>query len=253
MQSSRPFIGIPADRRLLGHHYFHCVGEKYIAAAAVGADAIPLLVPSLGEQSDFDALLSHFDGVLLTGSASNVEPQHYLGPPSDPGTPHDPHRDATTLPLIPKLVAAGMPVLAICRGFQEMNVAFGGTLWQKLHEVPGLRDHREDLAASVDEQYGPAHFVELIQGGFLHRLAGVDRLEVNSLHWQGVKTLGQGLEVEARAPDGVVEAFRATDVPGFAVGVQWHPEWKMLDNQFSLALFAAFGAAAREYRMRRRS
>ena len=253
MHSSRPFIGIPADRRLLGHHHFHCVGEKYIAAVAIGADAIPLLVPSLGEQSDFDALLSLFDGVLLTGSASNVEPQHYLGPPSDPGTLHDAHRDATTLPLIRKLVVAGVPVLAICRGFQEMNVAFGGTLWQKLHEVPGLHDHREDLGASLDEQYGPAHPVELVKGGLLSRLTGIDRLEVNSLHWQGVQALGQGLEVEARAPDGVVEAFRVKDAPGFAVGVQWHPEWKMLDNQFSLALFAAFGAAAREYRTRRRS
>ena len=251
--SSKPLIGIPADRRLLGdQHYFHCVGEKYIQAVAAGADAIPVLIPSLGAALDPQQLLRSCDAILLTGSASNVEPHRYSGPPSEAGTLHDADRDATTLPLIPQVVQAGMPLLAICRGFQEMNVAFGGTLWQKLHQV-GYDDHREDLQAPLDEQYGPAHAVELAGGGVLRQLAGTDSLTVNSLHSQGVQTLGAGLEIEARAPDGVIEAFRVRNAPGFALAVQWHPEWKFQDNPFARALFAAFGKAAREYATRHRS
>ena len=246
--SGKPLIGIPADRRLLGNHHFHCVGEKYINAIALGADAIPVLIPALGDSLSLEDLLRSCDGVLLTGSASNVEPHRYGGPASEPGTLHDAHRDATTLPLIPRVVAAGMPLLAICRGFQEMNVAFGGTLWQRLHEVEGFNNHREDLQAPLDEQYGPAHEIELVHGSALQRFAGgQERLKVNSLHSQGVQTLGRDLEVEARAPDGVIEAFRVRNAPGFAHAVQWHPEWKFQDNPFSRALFAAFGQAARHY------
>lgn len=229
----------------MGDHYFHCVGEKYIRAVAEGAGGVPVLIPSLGEALGLRELLRDFDGILLTGSASNVEPHRYRGPASDPGTLHDADRDATTLPMIPHVIEAGLPLLAICRGFQEMNVAFGGTLWQKLHEVAGYKDHREDLQAPLDDQYGPAHEVELTRGGLLHRLAGRDRLTVNSLHSQGVQTLGRGLEVEARAPDGVVEAFSVANAPSFAAAVQWHPEWKFEQNPFSCALFAAFGEAAR--------
>jgi putative glutamine amidotransferase len=246
MRALKPFIGIPADRRLLGNHWFHAVGEKYIAAVAEAAGAIPVLIPALGEELELDAILGHFDGLLLTGSPSNVEPHHYSGPPSAPGTLHDPHRDATTLPMIPAAIAAGMPVLAVCRGFQEMNVAFGGTLWQKLHEVEGFSDHREDLSQPLDAQYGPSHEVVLEPAGLLRGLAGTDRITVNSLHSQGVNRLGKGLSVEARAPDGVIEAFRVTDSPRFAVAVQWHPEWKVMSNSFSRALFAAFGAAGRD-------
>lgn len=246
--SGKPLIGIPADRRLLGHHHFHCVGEKYINAIAIGADAVPVLIPSLGEALDPDDLVSRFDGILLTGSVSNVEPHRYGGPASATGTLHDPERDATTLPLIPRIIAAGLPLLAICRGFQEMNVAFGGTLWQQLHEVQGFDNHREDAEAPLDTQYGPAHEVELVAGGLLHQLAaGRDRVHVNSLHSQGVQTLGRDLEIEARAPDGVVEAFRVRNAPAFAHAVQWHPEWKFQDNSLSRALFAAFGEASRRY------
>jgi putative glutamine amidotransferase len=240
-----PLIGIPADRRLCGKHYFHMVGEKYIEAVADGAGALPVLVPALGRELDLAALLQVCDGLLLTGSASNVEPHHYGGPASAPGTLHDPDRDATTLPLIPQAVAAGLPVLAICRGYQEMNVAYGGTLYQRLHEVEGYSDHREDGSMPLDVQYGPAHEVLLEPLGTLRKIAGQDRLQVNSLHWQGVKTLGKDLLVEARAPDGVIEAFRVADSPGFALGLQWHPEWQFKKNAFSRALFAAFGEASR--------
>ena len=249
----KALIGIPADRRLLGHHYFHCVGEKYINAVTHGADAIAVVIPALGDQLALDEVLEQVDAVLLTGSQSNVEPHRYAGPASEAGTLHDAQRDATTLPMIPRLVAEGIPMLAICRGFQEVNVAYGGTLWQKIHEVAGHSDHREDKQAPVDEQYGPAHEVELVEGGVLRTLAASDRLRVNSLHSQGVQTLGRDLEIEARAPDGVIEAFRVRNAPAFALAVQWHPEWKYQDNTFSRALFGAFGEAARERAMRHRA
>jgi putative glutamine amidotransferase len=246
MPIKRPVIGIPADRRIIGPHPFHAVGDKYVRAVAEAAGAIPLLIPALGDLVNSDEILDRVDGILFTGSPSNVEPHHYAGVPSVPGTLHDPHRDATTLPLIPRAVQAGVPVFGICRGFQEMNVAFGGTLHQRLHEVTGLMDHRDDESQPLEIQYGPAHDVTLEPGGLLRALAGTDCMKVNSLHWQGVERLGSGLIAEARAPDGVVEAFRVKDAPRFAIAVQWHPEWQVMSNSFSRALFAAFGAASRE-------
>jgi len=245
--SRKPLIGIPADRRLVGKHYFHMVGEKYIRAVAEGADAVPILIPALGWGSDLQDLLDSCDGLLLSGSPSNVEPHHYGGPASAPGTLHDPDRDATTLSMIPKAVAAGIPVLAICRGFQEMNVAYGGTLWQRVHELDDHLDHRDDESQPLDQQYGPAHEVLLEPGGVLSHIAGGAKLTVNSLHSQGVQKLGSGLAVEARAPDGLVEAFRDPAAKGFALGVQWHPEWQFEKNAFSRALFGAFGQASRQY------
>jgi putative glutamine amidotransferase len=229
---------------MVGDHPSQTVGEKYIRAVLEAAGGVPMLIPALGEQVRSSELLAHLDGILFTGSTSNVEPRLYNGPPSDPGTLHDPLRDATTIPLIPAAVAAGVPVFGICRGFQEMNVAFGGSLHQKLHTVPGYLDHRDDDSQPLDIQYAPAHDVLLEPGGFLRSLAGADRVKVNSLHSQGVDRLGNNLIVEARAPDGVVEAFRVKDAPRFALAVQWHPEWQVMSNPFSRALFAAFGAAS---------
>jgi putative glutamine amidotransferase len=240
----KPLIGIPADRRILGPHPFHCVGEKYIAAVAEAADAIPVLIPALGA-ANLDETLARLDGILLTGSPSNVEPSRYAGPASDPDTLHDPHRDATTLPLIPRAIEAGLPLFAVCRGFQEMNVAFGGTLWPKVQDVPGMADHREDKAQPLEQQYAPAHEVELVRGGYLNSLAGTHTVMVNSLHAQGVRQLGRDLEIEAHARDGLIEAFRVRTAPGFALAVQWHPEWQVMKNSFSRAMFAAFGDAAR--------
>jgi putative glutamine amidotransferase len=246
MASGRPLIGIPADRRMVGDHPFHMVGEKYARAVMEAAGAVPLLIPSLAEELGLDELLTRLDGLVFTGSPSNVEPHRYRGPPSAPGTLHDPARDATTLPLIRKAVGAGVPVLGICRGFQEMNVAFGGTLHQKLHEVPGHLDHRDDTTQPLEVQYGPAHEVTLEPGGLLRSLSSGDRIQVNSLHNQGIERLGSELAVEARAPDGVIEAFRVRAARSFALAVQWHPEWKVMTNPFSRALFAAFGEASRE-------
>jgi putative glutamine amidotransferase len=247
MARARPLIGIPADRRMVGKHPFHMVGEKYARAVLEAAGAAPVLVPALAEELGFDELLERLDGLLFTGSPSNVAPHFYDGPPSAPGTLHDPARDATTLPLIRKAVESGVPVFGICRGFQEMNVAFGGTLHQKLHEVPGNLDHRDDESQPLEVQYGPAHEVTLEPGGVLRPLSASGRVQVNSLHSQGIDRLGAELEVEARAPDGVIEAFRVRDARRFALAVQWHPEWKVMSNPFSRALFAAFGEASGEH------
>jgi putative glutamine amidotransferase len=247
MSVQRPLIGIPADRRPLGSQAYHLVAEKYLAAVLDAAGALPVIVPAIGRELALDDLLESLHGLLFMGSPSNVDPRHYRGEPSESGTLHDPHRDETTLPLIPKAVAAGLPVLGICRGFQEMNVAFGGTLWQKLHDVPGHIDHREPSDQPIDKQYGLAHAVRLEPGGMLQKLAGgAAEITVNSLHGQGIRELGAGLAVEARAPDGVIEAFRVSQATSFALAVQWHPEWRVLENDFSRALFAEFGSACRE-------
>lgn len=246
MASPRPLIGLPADRRTIGLHPFHAVGDKYARAVLEASGGLPLLIPALAEELRLDELVDRLDGLLFTGSPSNVEPHHYEGPPSHPGTLHDPARDATTLPLIRKAVQAGVPVLGICRGFQEMNVAFGGSLHQRVHEVAGYIDHRDDESQPLEVQYGPAHEVILEPDGLLRSLAGVERVRVNSLHWQGIERLGPALAVEARAPDGLIEAFRVVDAPRLALAVQWHPEWQVMDNPLSRALFAAFGAASRE-------
>jgi putative glutamine amidotransferase len=224
------------------------VGEKYLVALREAAGCTAVMLPSLGDEALISDLLETLDGILFPGSPSNVEPRHYQGEASKVGTLHDPHRDATTLPLIPRAVAAGIPVLGVCRGFQEMNVAFGGTLWQHVHEVPGMQDHRDDESLPVDEQYAPAHEVTLEPHGVLRRLAhDAPRIMVNSLHHQGVRDLAPGLAVEARADDGLIEAFRVPAARRFALAVQWHPEWKAMSNEFSRALFAEFGESCRAH------
>jgi putative glutamine amidotransferase len=248
MRSKRPLVGVICDRRNVGPHPFHMVGEKYLTAIVHGAGAYPVGVPVLGDGLDVGEILGQIDGLLLTGSPSNVEPKHYNGTPSRPGTLHDPERDVVAFTLIPAAVKAGLPLIATCRGFQEMNVAFGGTLHQHVHEVPGKADHREDKEQDLDRQYAPAHEVRFTAGGLLQRLSGKASARVNSLHSQGVDTLGEGLDVEALAQDGLVEAFVVRDAPGFTLGMQWHPEWKARENELSMAIFQAFGEAARRYR-----
>jgi putative glutamine amidotransferase len=237
---------------MVGPHPFHMVGEKYAHAVARAAGCLPLLIPVLPEPLEVDELLSRLDGLLFPGSPSNVEPHHYDEGPSEPGTLHDPERDATTLPLIRAAIAGGVPVLGICRGFQEINVALGGKLWQRVHEVPGLRDHREDKEAPLDRQYGPVHEVLLEPGAMRVWAGGAERIAVNSLHAQGVKRLAPSLRAAARATDGLIEAFSLPEAPAFMWAVQWHPEWRVLANEFSVAMFAAFGEAAQQ-RARERS
>jgi putative glutamine amidotransferase len=251
MTSRKPIVGVPCDRRTVGDYHWHMVREEYLHAVIDGADCAPVLIPAFGGLYDVKQLLERFDGLLLTGSLSNVEPHHYSGPQSDPGTLHDPARDSTTLPLIPAAIADGVPVFGICRGFQEMNVALGGTLHQKIHEIEGFDDHRADESGGVERRFDLAHDVVLERDGLLHKLIGADRVRVNSLHGQGVERLAPGATVEARAPDGVIEAFRVPQARAFALAVQWHPEWKLTSNPASQAMFAAFGRAARERAERR--
>ena len=222
------------------------VGEKYISAIVAGAGGLPVLVPALGSLLDPDELLASLDGLFLTGSPSNVEPRHYGGEPSRAGTWHDPERDSTTLPLIRHALDADLPLLAVCRGFQELNVVLGGTLHQHVHEVPGYRNHKENPDDPLEVQYGPAHAVTLAEGGLLHRLAGESTVTVNSLHSQAVARLAPGVTIEAVADDGLVEAFRVDDARSFALAVQWHPEWNMKESKLSTAIFDAFGTACRE-------
>lgn len=239
-----PRVGLPTDYKQIGAHPFLAVGEKYVRAVVDGAGCLPLLVPTLDPVLPLRQLLDGLDGLLLTGAVSNIEPHHYSDESSYEGNLLDPRRDATNLPLIPLAIEMGVPVLAICRGFQEVNVAFGGSLYQKVHEQPGFMDHRENKDDPLDVQYGPAHDVALVPGGLLATLVGDTQVTVNSLHGQGVRRLGEGLVVEAQAPDGLIEAFRH-DGPAFMLAVQWHPEWKVTENPFYLAIFRAFGDACR--------
>ncbi|MGR4874682.1 gamma-glutamyl-gamma-aminobutyrate hydrolase family protein [Pseudoxanthomonas sp. LARHCG66] len=239
-----PRVGLPTDHKQIGAHPFLAVGEKYVRAVVDGAGCLPLLVPTLDPVLPLRQVLEGLDGLLLTGAVSNIEPHHYSDESSYEGNLLDPRRDATNLPLIPLAIEMGVPVLAICRGFQEVNVAFGGSLYQKVHEQPGFMDHREKRDDPLDVQYGPAHDIALVPGGVLATLVGDTRATVNSLHGQGVRRLGEGLVVEAQAPDGLIEAFRH-DGAAFMLAVQWHPEWKVAENPFYLALFRAFGDACR--------
>lgn len=243
--SVKPLIGVPADRRILDPHPFHMAGEKYLAAIIDAADGLPVITPVMADGVDIDDLLPRLDGVFLTGSYSNVEPHHYQGEPSEAGTLHDPHRDALTLPLAQRALEIGVPLLAVCRGFQELNVALGGTLHQNVHEVSGYHNHLENKDDPLDIQYGPSHPVHLAEGGLLRKLAGTDTATVNSLHAQGVARLASGVSIEAVADDGLIEAFRVDEAPGFALAVQWHPEWQVMENDFSTAIFKAFGDACR--------
>ncbi|MCU1718061.1 gamma-glutamyl-gamma-aminobutyrate hydrolase family protein [Pseudomonas sp. 5P_3.1_Bac2] len=244
--SRQPIIGVSACTKLLGHNIYHTAGDKYLQAVVQVAEAMPLIIPALGTQVDQAFLLEQFDGLLFTGSPSNVEPHHYAGPASEPGTPHDPARDSTTLSLIKAAVAQGIPVLGICRGFQEMNVAFGGTLHQKVHEVAGYMDHREPEGLPAEAQYGLRHALHIQPGGVLAGLGLAAQIQINSIHGQGVERLAPGLRVEALAPDGLIEAFSVDGAKSFALGVQWHPEWQVRSNPNYLAIFQAFGEACRK-------
>lgn len=249
-----PMVGIACDIKLINALPFHAVGQRYIKAVAEGAQALPVLLPSLGELSHLAEVLNSLDGLLFPGSPSNIEPHHYSGNPSRQGVLHDPARDATTLPLIRMAIDNGVPMLGICRGFQEINVALGGTLYQHVHEEPGFYDHREDKDQPLEVSYGgPAHPVRFMDGGWLAEWVGGGETTVNSLHQQGVRHLAPGLVIEALAPDGLVEAFRLDRPDLFVFAVQWHPEWHYTTNPAAQAIFGAFGAACRQRQLERMS
>jgi putative glutamine amidotransferase len=246
---AKPVVLVPACNRQLGEHPFHIVGKKYVDAVRL-AGALPLVVPA-AQIGELDALLDLADGVLLTGSPSNVHPSHFDEGVHDPSLPLDVERDAWTLPLIPKTLARGMPLFTICRGTQEANVALGGSLHQAVQEVGPFADHRAPEGKPVHEQYAEAHEVQVVPGGVLDSILEAKRFSVNSLHGQAVNRLAKGLRVEARAPDGLVEAFSYAEAKGFNLCVQWHPEWQAASNPISMQLLQAFGQACRAYRAKK--
>ncbi len=237
-----PLVGIPACRKQFDLVEQHATPGVYARALLEAAGCVPVLLPPLGH--GMMAVLDRLDGLLLSGSESNVEPHLYGGATDETPGRHDPDRDATTLPLIREAVARGMPVLAICRGIQELNVALGGTLHQRVHALSGRMDHREP-EGPPDAQFALVHDVA-VSGG-LAELLGAERVRVNSLHGQAVDRPAAGLVVEATAPDSTIEALRGTTCPGFVLGVQWHPEWHAGTDAPSRAIFEAFGEACRAF------
>jgi putative glutamine amidotransferase len=254
VRSARPTLAwVPLDHRLLGedgHQMPYLVlGDKYVCALRDAANVQPVAFP-LAEAGQIAALLPMVHGVMLTGSPSNVHPSHFDEVVSDANLPLDPQRDALTLALVRACLAAGVPLLGVCRGFQEINVAMGGSLHQQVHAVAGLADHREPEGASQEVQYGPAHALHVAAGSELARWAGGTEVQVNSLHGQGIRELARGLHAVGLAPDGLIEAFVLEGASTFAYAVQWHPEWRCTENPFSRAIFEAFGAACRARRNR---
>jgi putative glutamine amidotransferase len=235
-------VGIICDRRIFDGMPVHQANDEYIAAVREGAGALPLLLPSTDAPLGSADLLAAVDGLLFTGAPSNVAPTQY-GTGARPGTELDEIRDATALPLLRAAIQAGKPVLAICRGFQELNVALGGSLHQHVHEIAGRLDHREPGGVSRDAEYGPAHSIDIRPGGLLAQLSGLTRAMVNSLHSQGVDRLAPDLKIEAQAPDGQIEAVSMPKAASFLLGVQWHPEWRWAARPLSRSIFEGFGAA----------
>ncbi|MCT7377734.1 gamma-glutamyl-gamma-aminobutyrate hydrolase family protein [Chelativorans salis] len=247
----QPLVAVSTDVKDFENYTWHAVPEQYLEAALSAAGVLPVLVPSFGDRLDLDALLASVDGVMLTGAKSNVHPSHYGGEADDRNGPYDERRDATTLPLIRKAIAAGVPLLAICRGIQEMNVALGGSLAGEIQEREGTLDHRAPESPSQAERFAIRHPVSIKPGGCLAGVFGAGEINVNSVHRQGVDRLGPNLQVEATAPDGTVEAVSVVGAPAFAVGVQWHPEYWAASDSASKRIFAAFGDAVRAHRAAR--
>lgn len=241
----KPLVGISCCTKSFGAYAMpnHAASDTYIRATDQVVGAVPVLLPANGHACDIATLLARLDGIILTGSRSNVQPSCYGGPAHPDGTPEDIARDAVTLPLIRAAIAAGVPVLAICRGLQELNVALGGSLHQRLQDLPGRIDHSTPQQPSHRVRTGKAHAVRVVPGSWLHRVAGAREIAVNSLHNQGIDRLAAGLVVEGVAPDGTIEAIRVAGAAGFAVGVQWHPEYDWQTDPVSRGIFQAFGDA----------
>ncbi len=239
----RPLVGVTADYRTYDNAPYHVVGDKYLRAVWEAADCTPLVIPAMAESQEEAALLETVDGLMFTGSPSNVHPTRYGHTPSEHYEPYDEARDAMAFRLIDAALEKGLPCLFVCRGFQELNAALGGTLHPRVHEVEGRLDHRMPKHDDPDVRYGLRHGMTFTPGGQFARIAGTTEIEVNSLHGQGIDRPAPGLAVEGHAPDGTPEAVSVTGAKAFALGVQWHPEYKPLENDFSTRLFRAFSQA----------
>lgn len=246
-----PLIAVTSDRRHVPPHEWHMTPTTYVSAAADIAGLTPLLLPNLGTKLDIDGLLAQIDGVMLTGSRSNVHPEEYGEEPTPDYEPYDRDRDRTTLPLIRAAIAKGVPLLAICRGFQELNVALGGSLHTEIQTLPGRLDHRSPKVDDNDVRYGIRQPVYVENNGCLGRILQPGEVAVNSLHRQGVARLAETLLIEAHAPDGTIEAVSVKDAAGFVLGIQWHPEYWAASDPASQRIFEAFGEAVRAHQARR--
>lgn len=247
--SKRPLIGLVCDVKQIGKWNYHAVGDKYIQAVQHAVGDVVLL-PALAEQTVLVRLLPLLDGIFLPGSYSNIEPRHYGEGDARAGTYHDAARDQTALPLIRLALNSGMPLFGVCRGFQEINVALGGSLHQHIQELPDKLDHRE-ADGDISVQYADAHDIAICPDSLLRQWFGGATAQVNSLHQQGIKTLAPGLTAEATAPDGIIEAFRIDAAPLFGYAVQWHPEWQYDKKPLSIAVFRAFRAACEAYQQQK--
>ncbi len=246
-----PLVILPACHRIVDERIFHATPAAYSEAVRL-AGCQPLLVTA-ESPAELETLLELADGILLPGSPANVHPSHFGESVHDPALPLDPKRDGLSLPLIREAIARGIPLLGICRGHQEINVALGGSLYQAVHEIPGHDDHQPAGDETPERRYAPVHEARILPGGLLEKLLAPGPVTVNSVHGQAVHRLAPCLRIEALAPDGVIEAIHAPDAPGFNLGVQWHPEWQAAGNPVSETLFHAFGDACRAYRDQRLS
>lgn len=248
-----PLIGVPADVKEIDGYRWHAAAEPYLRAIVSGFGGVPLILPSMADAIDPGSFLDRIDGVLLTGSRSNVHPERY-GQQADPASePYDPARDAASFGLIAAALRKGIPLFAICRGMQELNVALGGTLISELQEQEGRHDHRAPVSDIQAERFAIHQDVAIAADGQLAGVLGPGTIRVNSLHRQGIGDLAPSLAVEALAPDGTIEAVRVVGAPGFAIGVQWHPEYWVESDAPSAKLFAAFGEAVRAHMAARTS
>ncbi len=247
-QTTSPVALVSADVKEMDVYHWHAAPAPYLDALIEGSSAVPLILPSLGTAIDIGSALDRVDGVLLTGARSNVSPDRYGEAVDEKNGPYDPERDATTFDLARQAIERGIPLLAICRGMQELNVALGGTLHAEIQEQDERFDHRAPQADHNDERFRLAHDIVPTEGGVLSDILGTDPVRVNSLHRQAVGVLSDALAIEARAEDGTIEAASVKNACGFTLATQWHPEYWVSSDQPSRAIFEAFGGAMRKYR-----
>ncbi|NRB00842.1 MAG: gamma-glutamyl-gamma-aminobutyrate hydrolase family protein [Rhodobacteraceae bacterium] len=245
---SRPFIGIIGNQTLLNDEYrWDGAGRMVLEAVRDVSGAIPVVVPGDADMAPLEAVLDRFDGFLLPGGRPNVHPEEYGEEETEAHGTFNRARDGLSLPLVRACVERGQPVLAICLGFQEMNVAMGGSLYPEIRDLPGRDNHRMPPDGTIEEKFALRHDVTLTEGGPFHGLMGSTVIRTNTLHGQGIKVAGSRVVIDGHAPDGTPEAIYIDGAPGFAMGVQWHPEYNAVADPVSNKLFSAFGAAARDW------
>lgn len=244
---SKPIVAVPADIREFDGTTWHAAQTQYVRAILNVSNVMSFIIPALESGNEVDAILDRVDGLLVSGSATNVHPSLYGQEAHDSDGPFDPARDATTLPMIRRALERGIPLLAICRGIQELNVALGGTLASEIQDQPGMWDHRKPAGVPREAMYAIRQSVHIKEGSCIAAVVGAGEVQVNSLHRQAISQAAPRLQVEATADDGTIEAVSVIDAKAFAVGVQWHPEYWAETDTPSRKLFEAFGEAVRAY------